>query len=116
MSLQSYNLLKLVERSGETLTLRKVTTSGSYNPATGSVSGEATTDYGFTGYFYNYQTDNPDMVGRGQRRCVIPALGLAVEPDEDDQIVGRGDTVNIVRVTTMYYAGAVMCYLCHVEE
>ena len=47
----SYDLLKLAKDFGETLTLRKKTTSGSYNPATGSVDGAATTDYSFVGYF-----------------------------------------------------------------
>ena len=37
MSFRSFDLLNLVRDFGEDLTLRKVTTSGSYNPATGQV-------------------------------------------------------------------------------
>ena len=116
MSFRSYDLLKLVRDNGEALTLRKLTTSGTYNPANGSVSGSETTDYGFTGYFYNYETTTKDQVMKGTRKCVIPALGFTVEPDEEDLIVGNGDTVTIVSVTTIFSNGAAVCYLCHVEE
>ena len=115
----SYDLLKLAKDFGETLTMRKKTTSGSYNPATGSVDGAATTDYSFVGYFYNYDNGiagNLDEIRRGTRKCVIPALGLAVEPDDEDQIIGNGDTVNIVSVVTIFSNGAAVCYLCDVRS
>lgn len=116
MSFRSYDLLNLVRDFGETLTLKKVTAAGAYNPATGDVDGSATTDYAFTGYFYNYDTLNVDQVKKGTRKCVIPALGFSVEPDEKDIIVGNGDGVAIVSVTTIFSDGAAVCYLCHVEE
>jgi len=116
MSFRSFDLLNLVRDFGESLTLRKVTTDGSYNPATGEVDGSATTDYSFTGYMYNYETLNVDQIKKGTRKCVIPALGFAVEPDEKDIIVGNNDNVVIVSVTTIFSDGAAVCYLCHVEE
>ncbi len=116
MSFRSFDLLSLVRDFGESLTLRKVTSGGAYNPATGEVDGSATTDYAFTGYFYNYETLNVDQIKKGTRKCVIPALGFSVEPDEKDIIVGNGDNVVIVSVTTIFSAGAAVCYLCHVEE
>ena len=45
MSFNASDLLKLVQDFGETLTLRKVTTGGTYDASTGTVSGSATTDY-----------------------------------------------------------------------
>ena len=87
---RGYNLLKMVEEFGEPLTLRKKTTAGTYDPTTGSVTGSATTDYNFEGYFYNYDQGiiaNVDEIRRGTRKCVVPALGLAVEPDDEDQII-----------------------------
>jgi len=89
----SYDLLKLAKDFGETLTLRKKTTSGSYNPATGSVDGAATTDYSFVGYFYNYDNGiagNLDEIRRGTRKCVIPALGLAVNLMMKTKSLGMG--------------------------
>jgi len=116
MSFRSYDLLNLVRDFGEALTLTKVTTGGTYNPATGQVDNAATTDYNFTGYFYNYETLNVDQIKKGTRKCIIPALGFPVEPDEKDVIVGNGDKVVIVSVTTIFSDGAAVCYLCHVEE
>jgi hypothetical protein len=115
MSFRSFDLLNLVRDFGEDLTLRKVTTSGAYNPATGEIDGSGTTDYTVTGYFYNYETLNVDQIRKGTRKCVISALdGHA--PDEDDQLVGNGDTVAITAVTTIFSSGSAVCYICHVEE
>ena len=55
-------------------------------------------------------------VRRGDRRVAIPALGLAVEPDDEDLIVGVADTVSIVRVTTIFSAATKLVYLCDVSE
>jgi hypothetical protein len=115
MSFRSYDLFNLVRDFGEVLTLRKVTTDGSYSPATGSVSGSVTTDYSVLGYFYNYETLNVDQIRRGTRKCVISALSN-VQPDEDDQLLGNGDAVSIVAVSTIFSGGVAICYICHVEE
>lgn len=115
MSFRSYDLFNLVRNFGESLTLRKVTTDGSYNPATGLVEGSATTDHTVTGYFYNYETLTVDQIRRGTRKCVISAVA-GVEPDEDDQLIGNGDAVVITSVTTIFSNGAAICYICHVEE
>ena len=118
MSFRSYDLLKLVRDFGKDLTLRKKTAAGSYVPSTGTVSGSATTDYTFSGYFFNFSVGLPanDELRRGTRRCIVPALGLAVAPDDGDLIVGQGDNVTIVRVTTMFNSGTAVCYICEVSE
>ena len=119
MSFRSFELYNLVNDFGQTVTLRKTTTSGSYDPATGAVSGAATTDYSVTAYFYNYDRGivaNVDEVRRGTRKCVISAVGLTVEPDDEDQLVGVDDTVNITRVTVIYSGTAKLCYICDVSE
>ena len=116
---RGYNLLKMVDEFGETLTLRKKTTAGTYDPTTGAVTGSATTDYSFTGYFYNDDQGiiaNVDEIRRGTRKCVVPALGLEVEPDDEDQIIGNGDTVNVISVVTIFSNGVKICFLCDVRE
>jgi len=115
MSFRSLDLLNLVRDFGEDLTLRKVTTGGTYNPATGEIDGLATTDYTVTGYFYNYETLDVDQIRKGTRKCVISALDGHI-PDEDDQLIGNGDTVVITGVTTIFSGGGAVCYICHVEE
>lgn len=118
MSFRSYDLFKLAEDFGQTLTLRKASTQGSYDHATGTLSGGATTDYTITGYFFNYDTGLLDVndVRRSRRRCLIPALGLSVEPDDEDQIIGNGDAVSILQVTVMFSAGVKLGYVCEVSE
>lgn len=119
MSFRSYDLLKLVEDFGQEATLKKVTTSGTYNPATGTISGEATTDYTIKCYFYNYENGllaNQEEIRRGTRKCLIAAKGLAVVPDDEDQIVGQGDVVNILSVVSIYSSGSAICYICDVRE
>tara|TARA_X000001382_G_scaffold109634_1_gene85885 strand:+ start:987 stop:1349 length:363 start_codon:yes stop_codon:yes gene_type:complete len=116
---RGYNLLKMVDEFGEPLTLRKVSNAGTYNPTTGTVTGSSTTDHTFNGYFYNYDQGiiaDFDQVRRSNRKCVIPALGLAAEPDDEDQIIGSGDTVNIVSVVTIFSNGTKICFLCDVRE
>ena len=119
MSFRSFDLLNLIKRHGESLTLRKVTTNGEYNPATGAVDGSATTDYTITAYLYNYNVGVPagnDEVVRGSRKCVISALGLDAIPDFDDLIVGSGDTVKITSVMSIFSAGTAIGYICNVGE
>lgn len=118
-SFNSNDFLRLVRDFGEPLTLTKATTAGAYNPASGSIEGSATTDYSCTGYFYNYQygtVPTLDEVVRGDRRCVISALDLPVEPDDGDLISGNRDDVRVHRVTTIYSAGSKVCYICYVRE
>lgn len=117
MGFRAYDLLKLVEEHGETLTLRKKT-YGAYDPATSTVGSTATDDYSMTAYFYNYELGVSDLsnVERGMRKCLISSLGLAVSPDSEDLIVGNGDQVHITNVVTMYSAGQAICYICDVRE
>jgi hypothetical protein len=74
MSFRPFDLLNLVRDFGESLTLRKVTTDGTYDPTTGAVDGSASTDYTVTGYFYNYETLTVDQVRKGTRKCVISSV------------------------------------------
>ena len=98
------------------LTLRKITTDGTYNPSTGSVVGSSTTDYSFTGYFYDYSSANPEEVIRGVRKCVVPYLGVGIDPFPDDLIIGNGDTVKVTRAVSIFSNGVAMCYICDVQE
>jgi hypothetical protein len=109
MSFRSFDLLNLVRDFGESLTLRKVTTAGAYNPATGAVDNSVTTDYTVTAYLYDYKV-------RGRRKCVISALGLTAVPDFDDFIIGSGDTVKITSVISIFSNGSAVGYICDVGE
>jgi len=114
--MNAYNLLRLVQRHGSTLTLHKVS-EGTYDPATGSLTGGSTTDYEVTGYMYDaILSINESEIQRGTKKVVIPALGLSVVPDDGDSISGLGDKVHIVSVITYYSAGLAILYECGVVE
>lgn len=114
--MNAYNLLRLVQRHGSTLTLHKVS-EGTYDPATGSLTGGSTTDYEVTGYMYDaILSINESEIQRGTKKVVIPALGLSVVPDDGDSISGLGDKVHIVSVSTYYSAGLAVLYECGVAE
>lgn len=115
--MQAQNLLRLVQRHGSTLTLHKVS-EGTYDPATGTVSGGSETEYEITGYMYEaiVGQDAESIIIRGAKKVVIPALGLSVEPYTGDAISGLGDKVHVIRVTTFYSNGLAILYTCEVEE
>lgn len=117
MAFRAYDVLKLVEEHGETLTLRKKS-YGAYNPSTSSVASTTETDYSVTGYFYTYNLGviDPENFDRGTRKCVIAALGLAVSPDTEDEVLGSGNKVHITNVLTLYSSGQALCYICDVSE
>lgn len=118
MSFRSYDLLKLVQDYGHEVTIKKTSNKGTYNPSTGSVDGVATTNYVTTSYFFNFSIGLPtgDEVRAGNSRCVIPALGLAIEPDDDDKIISFSKTYGIVSVKTIYANGDAVCYICEVRD
>jgi len=117
MSFRSFDPYNLIKDFGKEVTLHKQTSSGSYDPATGTITGGATTDYTVTAYFYNFQEGiNNNEIRRGTRRCVISALGLSIAPDDGDSISGFGDKVHITRVTTHYSNGYAVMYTCEVAE
>lgn len=116
MYFRSSDFLRLVRDFGEAVTLRKTSTVGTYDPASGSLSGTATTNYPVTGYMYNADAFPQDQVVKSTRRCVIPALGLSVEPDDKDVILRGSVTFVITHVTTIYSNGTAVCYICHLED
>ena len=120
MAFDPYTLRQLIKEHGIALTLRKQA-AGAYNNDTGTVT-TTNTDYTVRGYFYDY---TPDMVDgnsilRGDRRVVLDCKLTngtnTPEPDATDQIIGLGDTVNIVKVMEIKSGANTMCYLLQVRE
>ena len=120
MAFDPYTLRQLIKEHGISLTLRKRAASA-YDSDTGSVT-QTNTDYTVRGYFYDY---TPDMVDgnsilRGDRRVVLDSnqvSGVATpQPDATDQIIGLGDTVDIVKVMEIKSGSAAMCHLLQVRE
>jgi len=118
MSFRSFDLLNLVKDFGSDVVLRKTVIDGTYNPATGTVDGSTSQDLTTTSYFFNFAVGltTGEEVRRGSSRCIIPALGLAVAPDDEDKIIGLGSTYEVVSVQTFYSDGVAVCYVCEVRD
>jgi len=117
----SSKLLALVNRYGTVVTLTK-NAYGSYDPATGSVGTNTPVNYTVKAYFAEYDLTeiNNDSIVMGDRKALLPSVdtsGVALpEPDMDDIIVGRGDTVKVVGVSKIYSGDTLACYICQVRE
>lgn len=120
MAFDPYTLRQMIREHGIALTLRKRAASA-YDNDLGTVT-TTNTDYAVRGYFYDY---TPDMIDgnsilRGDRRVVLDnklVNGTATpEPDATDQIIGLGDTVNIIKVMEIKSGANTMCYLLQVRE
>lgn len=120
MAFDPSTLRQMIREHGLPLTLRK-RAAGAYDNDTGSVT-TTNTDYAVRGYFYDFTPDMLDgeSILRGDRRVVLDSKlinGSATpEPDATDQIIGLGDTVNIVKVMEIKSGSNTMCYLLQVRE
>ena len=83
----------------QTLTIRR-TEGGTYNPATGTVTGETTTDYPCRGVILDFTRDMIDgtLILAGDKQATIEAASLAVEPRPSDDLIQDGASWNIIAV------------------
>ncbi len=120
-SLMSNSLLALINKYGRVTTLQK-NSYAAYDPATGSVGANTSTNYTVKAYFaeYNLSELNNDSIVMGDRKVSFPSVdtsGVVLpEPDPDDIVVGTGDKVKIVSVAKIYSGDTLACYICQVRE
>jgi hypothetical protein len=120
MSFSTTTIKKMIKDHGIALTLRKRAASA-YSDSLGTVTA-TNTDYAVRGHFYNYTLEMIDgaSILRGDRKVVLdPFLinGSATpQPSATDQIIGLGDTVNIVDVMEVKSGSATMYYHLQVRE
>jgi hypothetical protein len=114
MYFNARDILCLIKDFGQTLTITKATTAGTYDTTTGSVTGLATKNYSFTGYFYGLSeaTTDPLKTLRESKLLAIPAHNLGFTPEEGDLVVGYGDLKSIRTVDSN---GSPVVYLCEIE-
>lgn len=111
----THGIHRLINKHGSTLTLIKRTTSGTYNPSTGSISGSADTSTNIVGYFYTNKQGGFEEVATGKRMIAISGKA-DVTPSKGDYITGFGDKVRIGSVHPILDKGQVIVYQCEVEE
>lgn len=109
--------LALVGAFGYPLTFRRAT-GGTYDAATGTVTGASNSDESVTGLFIAYKNTEVDgsNIQRGDRKALLPASGLVKVPQINDQLLGEGDTVSVVSVQEINANGVPIVYVCQVRE
>ena len=116
------DVVALLREHGYDLTFRRPSNGGSYNPATGAVSGGSNDDETARVVFLNYTSRDIDgtLVQRGDRKAVIAATyngsALSKTPQIDDELRGEGDAVRIVSVQTIKSGSTVLAYICQARE
>lgn len=92
-------VLSALNLLGASVTLRK-RVQGSYDPETQSAP-ITTTDYATKGVIYDGRAmvrEGDNMVSKADRRMVLSASGLSVEPVLGDEIVFDGETFAVAEV------------------
>lgn len=118
---RAYELRCMLDSHGKEVTLRVNSTAGSYDPATGTITGGATTDYTVMAHpsDYNLMERQSMSIVDGMRKILLSTVdvnGNAIpSPESEDTIIGIGDNVTIKRVQTIFSTEPV-CYICHVAE
>lgn len=116
------DVVALLQEHGYDLTFRRPSNGGSYNPATGAVSGGSNADETARVVFLSYTARDIDgtLVQRGDRKAVMAATyngtALTKTPQIDDELRGEGDAVRIVSVQTIKSGSTVLAYICQARE
>jgi len=103
---------KLINDLGKALTLRKVT-EGTYDPATGAVSSQTTTDTSVKGMLLSYRDRDFEgtLIQRGDRKILIRASDDVV-PVVQDIVLDSTIQYRLVDVRQIEEAGVDVVYIC----
>lgn len=103
---------KLINDLGKELTLRKVT-EGSYDPTTGAISGQTTTDTAVKGMLLSYRDKDFDgtLIERGDRKILIRASDSVV-PEVQDIVLDSTVQYRLVDVRQIEESGDDVVYIC----
>lgn len=115
MSLLSH-VTQLVNDIGKTITLRTVV-EGTYDIASGSLTGGSTTDTEVKAMFLGY--DDPlfdgEIIQRGDRKVVIRASD-GVEPKTQDILIEGSTQYKVISVRQIEQAGTDVVYICQARQ
>lgn len=116
------DVVALLREHGYDLTFRRPNNGGTYNPATGAITGGSNADETVRAVFVSYNAGDIDgtLVQRGDRKAIIAATysgaALTKIPQMDDELRGEGDAMRIVSVQTIKSGASILAYLCQARE
>ena len=116
------DVVALLRDHGYDLTFRRINNGGTYDPATGTITGGSNSDETIRAIFLNYTANDVDgtLVQRGDRKAVIAATynGTAITktPQINDELRDEGDAVRVVSVQTIKSGASILAYICQARE
>lgn len=110
-------VLTVLAEFGRSVTLRQLM-AGTYNPASGDISGESSTDYVLTGALLNYKNYEIDgtLIQSGDRRCLLAAKGMTVVPRVGDLILIDSYIFTVVNFETKEVGGTALAYVLQIRS
>ena len=111
---------KLLKGKGQSITLTKVT-AGTYNPATGAMTGTTTSTQTAYGAVFDYGTKQIDgtLIKAGDKQLLLSAFktdGAALTaPSLNDTVTIGGVVYTITQIKPMSPAGTVVMYDCNLR-
>lgn len=112
--IEEKDVVGLIRAIGKNLTLR-VVSGGSYNAATGQLSGGSQTDNTVKGMLLSYSDSQRDgeMVQKGDRKAVLEADTL---PSIQDILIDGSDEYEIINVTQIESNDSDLVYVCQIRQ
>lgn len=101
---------QLLETHGYSVSFSRAQSGGSYDPATGTVTGGSTLTWTGRGVFVNYRNEEVDgtSITTDDRKLLLQAVDLTREPEPGDTIDG---TVQVLNVQKMQSGSTVIGYI-----
>jgi len=102
---------RLMKTHGYPVTLTRVQSGGTYDTATGTISGGQELTWSGRGVFTNYRDEDIDgtSITSDDRRLLLQALGLEREPENGDYV---DNEVRIVNARKIRSGDVVIGYVC----
>lgn len=112
----SSQVLTILTQFGRSVTLRHIV-AGTYDPTTGTTTGDTSTDYVLTGALVGYKDYevNGTSVLAGDRRCFLAAKNMTVVPNVGDTVIVGTATYSVINFQTQELSGTVLAYALQVR-
>jgi hypothetical protein len=110
------NIEQAMQDYGRDLTLRTVD-EGTYDPTTGSTTGDSTSDFTFRGllHAFKFKDLQDSNILDTDRKCIVSVDGFSPLPDRGDQVVVGSTVYSIVAIKEYELQGTVFGYVFHLR-
>ena len=105
---------QLIATHGYDVSFDRVQSGGSYDPATGTMTGGSTVSWTGRGVYVNYMDEevNGTSIATDDRKLLLQAVGLTRAPEVGDFV---DDEVQVINVRKLQSGSTVVAYVCQVR-